>query len=135
MLPNWNCAQTTENIHSQKAFKAILEMLFQHKVNKTYLDRIQLDEVDVFLKEKCPFQLNRLTLQSPLEGQCMTDDQIKATELLAKRRHREGDFLKAGLILLHLGCRKIRDAEDFDLVKRIEFLKGPVKLQVNKERI
>ena len=119
-----------EGIHSKKALEAVLEAFFEYPVERTFLDVNPLKSVDAFLYKKCPIPVARLTLQSPIHTEAMKEGQIKATHILAKRCHREGNHLRSGLIYIQLACRQTTSENKISFDERLQILGEDATTQV-----
>ena len=114
---------------------AIFDILFSYPDDVTFLEFVDLKRVDRFLKVKCPLHIGRLTLQSSMDVPPMTPDHVKATIIIAKRCHRDGDHLKAGLLYLQLTCRRARNDENVPLEERCALLDNQVQTLVRESRV
>ena len=111
---------------------AIFDILFSYSDDVTFLEFVDLKRVDGFLKARCPLPIGRLTLQSSMDVPPMTPEHVKATIIIAKRCHRNGDHLKAGLLYLQLTCRRARSDENFTLEQRYALLDSHVQTLVRE---
>lgn len=102
-----------------------------YPTEKTFLDVLPLKAVDAFLAQKCPIQVSHLTLQSPLHSKPMTKDQVKAAELSAKRCHRDGDYLRAGVVYIQLACRQSTPDDEMLFNERLDILQKDAQTQVS----